>query len=96
MSPEGQQSDANTGPLFVQRQTYRRRRLVDAARALPLLGMMLWSIPLLWGVSETPMRASSGLVFVFMVWIWLVLVAWALVFALRTSQNGQTQDGELE
>lgn len=34
--------------VFLERQTYRRRRLMDAARLLPALGALLMMVPLLW------------------------------------------------
>ncbi|WP_102107148.1 hypothetical protein [Oceaniglobus roseus] len=35
-------------PVFLERQTYRRRRLMDAARVLPVLGAVLFMVPMLW------------------------------------------------
>lgn len=37
-----------TGPLFLARADYRRRRLRDAARLLPVVGALLMLLPLLW------------------------------------------------
>ncbi len=80
-------------PLFVERQTYRRRRLVDAARALPVLGILLWLVPLLWAVPETSTRASTGLVYVFAVWIGLPVVAGILIHAMnRRAQPPGSED----
>lgn len=67
--------------LFVPRELYRRRRLVDASRALPILGLMLWFLPLLWTIPDEPMRASSVLVYLFVVWIALVVTVAALIYA---------------
>jgi hypothetical protein len=69
---------APAAPLFVERHTYRRRRLVDAGRALPVLGMVLWFLPLLWLNGARPVPASQALVYLFGVWIALPLAAWAL------------------
>lgn len=69
-------------PLFVERQTYRRRRIVDAARALPLLGLLLWWVPLLWALPTQPVSASTALIYVFAVWFGLVAGAGALIVAL--------------
>ncbi|MBO9467018.1 hypothetical protein J7443_17370 [Tropicibacter sp. R15_0] len=70
-------------PLFVERQTYRRRRLVDGARALPVLGLVLWLVPLLWAVPESKTHASSGLIYIFAVWIGLPLVAGILIQIMK-------------
>ncbi|MFY0623181.1 MAG: hypothetical protein JXQ89_15970 [Pelagimonas sp.] len=70
-------------PLFVERQTYRRRRLVDAARALPVLGLLLWLLPLLWAVPEEGPSASTTMIYIFSIWLGLPIVSGALVFAMR-------------
>ncbi|KUF10295.1 hypothetical protein [Pseudoponticoccus marisrubri] len=77
-------------PLFVERQTYRRRRLVDAARALPLLGLLLWCVPLLWLIPEEPLPTSTALVYLFVVWAGLVVGAAAMIFALRRARPIET------
>ncbi len=52
-------------PLFLARQSYRRRRLGDAARLVPLLGLVLMLVPALWSdVNST----AGGFVYVFVVW----------------------------
>lgn len=81
-------------PIFVERQTYRRRRIVDAARALPLLGALLWLVPLLWALPPTPHSASSALIYIFGVWFGLALVAGLLIGALsrRDKEAGQTTE----
>ncbi|WP_323036640.1 hypothetical protein [Pararhodobacter sp.] len=35
-------------PLYLERETYRRRRIMDAARVLPVLGFVLILLPVLW------------------------------------------------
>ncbi|CUH82645.1 hypothetical protein SAMN04488093_1219 [Tropicibacter naphthalenivorans] len=79
-------------PLFVERQTYRRRRLVDAARALPVLGLMLWWVPLLWSLPEEPMPASTALIYIFLVWAGLVAAAGLLIYALQAKRNRGPED----
>jgi hypothetical protein len=69
-------------PVFVERQTYRRRRLADSARALPVLGLLLWLVPLLWGLSGEAPRTSAALIYLFGVWIALILGAAAIIAAL--------------
>lgn len=79
-------------PLFVERQTYRRRRIVDAARALPILGLMLWWVPLLWALPDEPTSASGALTYIFSVWIGLVIGAALLIVALRR-RDAELQPG---
>ena len=81
-------------PLFVERQIYRRRRLMDAARLLPLLGVMLWLVPLLWRDAPGGGVATSGaLVYIFGVWALLVLAAGMIAYRLP-GRGGESGDGE--
>ncbi|NYS23881.1 hypothetical protein HUK65_02675 [Rhodobacteraceae bacterium 2376] len=66
-------------PLFLARETFRRRRLMDAARVLPFAGLFLVLLPMLWPVpvGEAPNAAREG-VYLFVVWLALVVAAWAL------------------
>lgn len=63
-------------PLFLARRSYRRRRLMDAARLLPVLGVVLILLPGLWHPAETvaPDTGRGGL-YLFAVWIGLILAA---------------------
>lgn len=65
-------------PLFLPRPEYRRRRLVDAARLLPVFGGFLILLPILWAPTETGARdtARDG-IYLFVIWAMLVgLAAW--------------------
>ena len=61
-------------PVFVERRTYRRRRMADAARMLPLLGGLLFCLPLLWSVDGPPSTTSS-MFYLFSIWVLLCLVS---------------------
>ncbi|MDH3262372.1 MAG: hypothetical protein OEM24_00070 [Paracoccaceae bacterium] len=66
-------------PLFLERDSYRRRRVADAARVLPVLGALLFLVPLLWAPAETetPDTVPGGL-YIFLVWGGLILAAFVL------------------
>ncbi|MDD9738665.1 MAG: hypothetical protein RID15_13650 [Marinovum algicola] len=66
--------------LFVERQTYRRRRLQDAARFLPVLGIVLMMVPLLWSEGAEGVTMSGAVIYLFL--IWAALVAAAMVLSL--------------
>ncbi|MGR3795386.1 hypothetical protein [Vannielia sp. SX4] len=67
--------DAEDIPLFLARQTYRRRRLMDAARLLPVVGLCLVLFPLLWiGQGEGP-QTRGGVIYLFGIWALLIAVA---------------------
>lgn len=63
-------------PVFLERQSYRRRRLADLARLLPLFGALLFAVPLLWtGDSPTgQMATSTATIYIFSIWAGLILV----------------------
>ncbi len=63
-------------PLFLARQSYRLRRLMDAARLLPVLGFFLFLLPMLWGPgSGVPHSTAFDGVYLFLVWPGLILCA---------------------
>lgn len=64
-----------TAPLFLERRSYRRRRLVDMARLLPVLACFLWMIPLLWSGGDGATPTARALLFIFGTWIVLIAVA---------------------
>jgi hypothetical protein len=66
-------------PLFLARVPYRRRRLRDAARLLPILGLLLLFLPLLWTPDARVALTSGDVVYFFAVW--LILIGFAAVFA---------------
>lgn len=72
-------------PLFLERESYRQRRTVDAARLLPVLGFLALCLPILWGSgvegAEGGRMTSVGVIYLFGVWI--VLIGTALLLARR-------------
>lgn len=78
-------------PIFLARQTYRRRRLIDAMRVVPVVGLVLFLVPLLGGVALERGTAAGG-VYVFTVWLGLIVVAALLVRLLSRSPDGIASD----
>jgi hypothetical protein len=74
-------------PVFLERDSYRQRRVRDAARMLPVLGSVLWLLPLLWPKGADGVRNSQALIFVFGVWVVLVVLAFVLARFLRPDQD---------
>lgn len=70
-------------PLFLARQDYRRRRLRDAARLLPVAGGVLFLMPLLLG-----MGTAGGGIYLFAVWVGLALAAGLLSRHLAGPPSG--------
>ncbi|WP_209505761.1 MULTISPECIES: hypothetical protein [unclassified Ruegeria] len=88
MSGEGNKTKPpGTRPsLFLERQSYRRHRLTDAARILPFLGAALLALPLLWpdpsgGDAAVPL--SSAMYYIFLCWGALILAGFVFGLAAR-------------
>lgn len=86
--PKGKRSS-----LFLGRQSYRRRRLADAARLLPFLGAALLVLPLLWpdqSAGDDAVPLSSAMLYIFV--CWGVLIAIGLIFGLIARGLGVRDD----
>lgn len=71
---------------FLERSSYRQRRLRDAARILPLFATVLMFLPLMWPRAEPDQSlTSTGMVYLFGLWAVLVIVAFALSRVLKFS-----------
>ncbi len=67
--------------LFLERRRYRLNRLQDAARLLPILGLILIFVPIFIRGSEAEAESlSARLVYYFGIWIGLIALS-ALVSA---------------
>ena len=90
--------------VFLEHHSYRRRRLMDAARLLPLLGALLFALPLLWpgpktdatdgGVATVAM--SGAIIYIFAVWAVLIIASVAFGIGVKywaqsdsSSETGQ-------
>ncbi|WP_246831820.1 MULTISPECIES: hypothetical protein [unclassified Thioclava] len=77
-------------PLFLARRSYRRRRLMDAARLLPIVGLVLIMMPGLWHPAQTPVPDTGrGGLYLFAVWIVLILAAFAISRGLGPVLNAE-------
>jgi len=89
--------DKNRG-IFLERQTYRRRRLLDAAGLLPIVGCLLWALPLLWentGAQGTADITTSGAMrYIFGIWLLLVALSLWLSRRLRDPVVSDTTDAQ--
>lgn len=79
-------------PLFLARAPYRRRRLRDAARLLPVLGALLLLLPLLW-TPEAEVRLGAGdVAYFFLVWFGLIALAAAIAPGLSPGEGDEEED----
>ncbi|MQY43024.1 hypothetical protein GG681_10250 [Epibacterium sp. SM1969] len=80
IAADGAERKGEIKSSFVDRRTYRRRRLMDISRMLPAFGLLLFVLPLMWlpapgaevGATETSRPLSSVLIYVFSTWVFLV------------------------
>ena len=78
----------DAAPLFVEERKYRRRRLGDAARLLPLGGAVLLTLPLLWTRGDGSLIARETL-YLFLVWAGLILCTALLSRALAATPRAE-------
>lgn len=72
-------------PLFLARATYRKRRLRDGARVLPLFGLVLFLLPLMWAAPSQ--QVGAHWLYLFLVWLGLIVLAAVISRALRESDS---------
>ncbi|MEP2641406.1 hypothetical protein [Roseobacter sp.] len=72
-------------PVFLERGSYRQRRVMDAVRLVAILGAGLWMIPLLWPSGDDGVRMSRALMYVF--GVWAVLIGLSLVLSRRVRRQ---------
>lgn len=66
---------------FLAKDNYRRRRMRDLARAVPIIGAILLAIPLLWADGALN---SSATVYIFVVWVVLIAMSAAISRVVST------------
>ncbi|RWR49393.1 hypothetical protein EOW65_08930 [Sinirhodobacter ferrireducens] len=79
-------------PLFLARRSYRRRRMMDGGRVLPLLGAVLLLLPGLWHSdgSDWPGTGAGG-IYLFLVWSGLILAAFGLARGLGPALEAEEE-----
>jgi hypothetical protein len=82
-------------PEFLARRSYRLRRLMDAARLLPIFGLLLLLLPMLRADSDTaaPPTAMEG-VYLFAVWGGLIVMAYVASLWLRKTLDQPAQPAQ--
>lgn len=76
-----------TPPKFLARSSYRRRRIIDAARILPVLGLFIFFIPVLWHPADTPEPDTArGGLYLFAGWFGIIVAAFLLARVLMRTE----------
>ena len=85
------------GSVFLERRSYRRRRMMDAVRILPVIGLALCMVPLMWQVGPSGeaeaagTSMSSALLYVFGIWVFLVVIAAVLWRRTREPEEDSSE-----
>ena len=58
--------------VYLERRRYRTRRIIEALKVLPVLGIVLFGVPLLWSEG---VKTSDAMIYFFSVWLALVFSA---------------------
>lgn len=58
--------------VYLERRRYRTRRIIEALEVLPVLGIVLFGVPLLWSEG---VKTSDAMIYFFSVWLALVFAA---------------------
>lgn len=84
--------------LFLERKSYRRRRIMDVVRMLPLVCALLWMVvPTMWpnGAAEgAQTRLSTALWYLFAVWCVAIAASFALWRRVRQHDAQDAQDAQ--
>jgi uncharacterized membrane protein YozB (DUF420 family) len=79
-------------PLFLARESYWHRRLMDASALLPILGLLLFMMPLLWSLSPAGERPGLAAQTVYLFVVWFALVAAAALISARLARGDAAAD----
>jgi len=75
------------GRLFLERRGYRQRRIIDAARILPIVGLLLWLVPLIWPDAGEGGAIGTAQATLYVFAIWVVLIAAGAFLAWRMAPH---------
>lgn len=84
-------SDTNP-PHFLDLQSYRHKRLIDAARIFPLLAVVVLLFPLPFLFADDASSVNGLPLAIYLFSVWLILILAALILSRRMS--GPKNDSE--
>lgn len=80
-------------PIFLERAAYRRRRLQDAARLLPIVTICAMLVPV-WLLPKA-LSGATGMVILFLLWLAVIVTSAALHQKLRRKPPREAAPDEL-
>lgn len=76
--------------VFLEKSNYRMRRIIDAVRLLPFLGLFFLAIPLLWGNEQNTHLTSTTMIYFFLIWFLLIgVTAWLSRLLVKAGDKGE-------
>lgn len=84
--------------LFLEWESYRRKRAMDAGNLVPVLGVILFFLPVLIASGRESLPVSGAMIYVFAAWCVLIaLSVWLsrLLSQPETSDTDGRDDGQL-
>jgi hypothetical protein len=76
--------------VFLERRSYRQRRLGDAARLLPVLGLLLCLMPLFWGPETAGQPRETAWDGIYLFVVWAGLIGFAAILSRRLQPSTAT------
>ena len=77
--------------VFLEKRSYRRRRVVDGLRIMPILGAWLFLVPVLWPAGVGAPFMSRVLIYVFGAWVLLIVASYMLI-VIQERLGGTRED----
>lgn len=84
--------------LFLEWESYRRKRAMDAGNLIPVFGLILFFLPILIASGRESLPLGSAMIYVFAAWSVLIAVSvWLsrLLSQPETQDNNGQDDGQL-
>lgn len=85
-------AEAPKSGVFLERRSYRRRRMVDGLRVLPIFAAWLFLLPAFWpqaGERGADITLSSAVIYIFSAWVATIALAGLFLWRLgRSSRRG--------
>lgn len=79
-------------PMFLARESFRRRRLMDMARVLPFIGFVAVLLPLFWPApEETAPATQNEMLYLFAVWVVLIISAAGIALRLTAAMDREQE-----
>jgi VIT1/CCC1 family predicted Fe2+/Mn2+ transporter len=80
--------------LFLQPEPYRQRRLIDAARLLPVFGTFLFVVPMVLLPKGEAGSTRDALIYIFLLWLLLIVFGALITRYIRRAERAvQTAHG---